>query len=105
MYGFDNAQHQYQHSKHQHTHQQNQQDPQRNHQQEQESTVMNPTTTPTLGTDGVIPTILPDGTDLRLLLERLRREDEKALGAEVERSIGRVVFGRTGWEKWTNNPA
>lgn len=52
-----------------------------------------------------IPTILPDGTDLPELLERLRKEGGDRPAVDVERSLGRVVFGGTGWDKWSNNPA
>lgn len=76
------------------------------------------TTGPEPTTTAIIPTegerILPDGMDfdLKELLDRLRREDIKTKSAadSVDRSenqnhsLGRVVFGQSGWE-WANHPA
>lgn len=100
MYGFDQRhqdQGQHQQQQHQHT------------QQGQGQGSMVTTATESTDGGGVIPTILPDGTDLRILLEHLRREDantnKKEVGRGVESSLGRVVFGRSAWEGWTNNPA
>jgi len=77
----------------------------------------------TTGPDPVVTTvsteperekILPDGMDfdLKELLDRLRREDIRTESApdSVDRSeyqnhsLGRVVFGQSGWE-WANHPA
>jgi hypothetical protein len=48
--------------------------------------------------------ILPDGIDLQELLERLRVDQTRTHGSEVQHSLGRVVFGQPGWE-WANHPA
>jgi hypothetical protein len=66
----------------------------------------------TVPTEGDRERILPDGMDfdLKELLDRLRREDMRAKSApdSVDRSqnysLGRVVFGQSGWE-WANHPA
>jgi hypothetical protein len=75
---------------------------------------------PIVGTESESSRILPDGLgldfDVKELLDRLRREDERlnsdpgSGGQSVDQyhtqdhSLGRVVFGRSGWE-WANHPA
>jgi hypothetical protein len=75
---------------------------------------------PIVGTDPKSSRILPDGLgldfDVKELLDRLRREDERlnsgsgSGGQSVDQyhtqnhSLGRVVFGHSGWE-WANHPA
>lgn len=97
MYGFDQNQRHHHHQ------------PQQQHPQKGQGSMVTTATATEQSTDdgGVVPTILPDGTDLRVLLERLRREESnsKEVGKGVESSLGRVVFGRSAWEGWTNNPA
>lgn len=65
--------------------------------------------TVTVTADNAGPTILPDGVDLKELLDRLRHHTgdtghENRPAADVERSLGRVVFGSSGWNKWSNSP-
>ena len=115
MYGFDRPHSPHYEGQHQHQHQY--QYPQR-HQHSHDTTqpyhpdsdgglnsdVLGVGTTEVLGT-GAFPTILPDGTDLRALLDRLRAEEAKEVERGVESSLGRVVFGGTGWGRWTDIPA
>jgi hypothetical protein len=46
--------------------------------------------------------ILPDGLDLKELLERLRMEQSSSSASVTNHSLGRVVFNQ--WE-WVNHPA
>jgi hypothetical protein len=46
--------------------------------------------------------ILPDGLDLKELLERLRMEQSSTSASVTNHSLGRVVFNQ--WE-WVNHPA
>lgn len=57
-------------------------------------------------TGDLVPTIYPDGTDWKPEPGRTKagQSTEVAVEGERERSLGRVVFGRSGWDRWMNHP-